>query len=149
MAEFSLRHLFLGKPIPTSQAQHERLTNLKALAVFASDALSSTAYATEEILLVLITAGTGALSISIPLATLSNPTVVDFFAGYGSGGGYNSNESLPASAINSSGNPGFGDGQFGGLNTGGTYDNYNQFLIPEPASLSLLIPLGLLLARRR
>ena len=68
MAEFSLRHLFLGKPIPTSEASHERLTNLKALAVFASDALSSTAYATEEILRLLVTAGTGALSISIPLA---------------------------------------------------------------------------------
>jgi amino acid transporter len=68
MAEFSLRQFFLGKPIATSQAHHERLTNLKALAVFASDALSSTAYATEEILLVLIMAGAGALSISIPIA---------------------------------------------------------------------------------
>ena len=68
MAEFSVRHLFLGKPIRTSEAQHERLTNLKALAVFASDALSSTAYATEEILVVLITAGAGALTISIPIA---------------------------------------------------------------------------------
>ena len=57
MAEFSLRHLFLGKPIATSQAQHERLSKVKALAVFASDALSSTAYATEEILIVLTAGG--------------------------------------------------------------------------------------------
>src|SRR6476620_9254288 len=37
-------------------------------------------------------------NISIPLALLGNPAYVDFFAGYASGGGYNSNESLPYSA---------------------------------------------------
>jgi hypothetical protein len=84
--------------------------------------------------------------ITIPLALLGNPAQVDFFAGYASGGGYNSNESLPASAINGSGNPGFGDGQFGGLLTGGTYDNFNRFVttpVPEPSSLVLT---GLLLS---
>jgi hypothetical protein len=79
-----------------------------------------------------------ATTISIPLATLGNPAYVDFFAGYTSGGGYNSNESLPYSApLQSNGNPGFGDGQFGGLNTGGTYENYNRFFTtpaPEPAT---------------
>ena len=40
-------------PLATAQAVHERLTKKVALAVFSSDALSSTAYATEEILLVL------------------------------------------------------------------------------------------------
>jgi hypothetical protein len=38
------------------------------LAVFASDALSSVAYATEAILLVLVTAGTAALGASLPIA---------------------------------------------------------------------------------
>jgi hypothetical protein len=89
-------------------------------------------------------------TISIPLATIGNPSQINFFAGYASGGGYNSNESLPFSApLQAAGNPGFGDGQFGGLTTGGTYENYNQFLIPEPASLSLLLPLGLLVRRSR
>ncbi len=68
MASVNLRQLLIGEPLATSQAQHERLTKFKALAVFASDALSSTAYATEEILLVLILAGVGVLYLSIPLA---------------------------------------------------------------------------------
>ncbi|MGH2524831.1 MAG: amino acid permease, partial [Anaerolineales bacterium] len=68
MATVNLRRLLIGKPLATSQALHERLTNIKALAVFASDALSSTAYATEEILLVLILAGMGVLYLSIPVA---------------------------------------------------------------------------------
>ena len=68
MASLNLRRLIIGSPIATSQAMHERLSKVKALAVFASDALSSNAYATEEILLVLVTAGAVALSISIPIA---------------------------------------------------------------------------------
>jgi amino acid transporter len=68
MATVNLRQLLIGKPLATSQASHERLSKLKALAIFASDALSSTAYATEEILLVLILAGTGFLYLSIPVA---------------------------------------------------------------------------------
>src|SRR2546425_1715990 len=62
-----LKRLFLGSPLPTAQSRHERLGRSTALAVFASDALSSVAYATEEILLVLILAGTAALSYSIPI----------------------------------------------------------------------------------
>jgi amino acid transporter len=69
MAPLNLRRLIIGRPIATSQAGHERLGKLKALAVFASDALSSNAYATEEILLVLVTAGAVALSLSIPIAS--------------------------------------------------------------------------------
>ena len=68
MATVNFRQLLIGKPLATSQAQHERLSKLKALTVFASDALSSTAYATEEILLVLVLAGTGFLYLSIPVA---------------------------------------------------------------------------------
>jgi amino acid transporter len=63
-----LKRLFVGSPLPTAQSRHERLTKSTALAVFASDALSSVAYATEEILLVLVLAGTVALSYSLPIA---------------------------------------------------------------------------------
>src|SRR2546421_4135638 len=52
----SLKRLLLGSPIRSEHAAHERLTKKTALAVFSSDALSSTAYATEEILLVLAVA---------------------------------------------------------------------------------------------
>src|SRR5499426_3635928 len=62
-----LKRVFLGSPLPTAQSRHERLGRATALAVFASDALSSVAYATEEILLVLILAGTIALSYSLPI----------------------------------------------------------------------------------
>src|SRR5438128_3664457 len=62
-----LKRLFVGSPLPTAQSRHERLARSTALAVFASDALSSVAYATEEILLVLVLAGTAALSFSIPI----------------------------------------------------------------------------------
>ena len=63
-----LKRLFVGSPLPTAQSRHERLGKATALAVFASDALSSVAYATEEILLVLVLAGPAALSYSIPIA---------------------------------------------------------------------------------
>jgi hypothetical protein len=86
-------------------------------------------------------------SITIPLATLSSPTVVDFFAVYTSDSGFNSNESLPASAgLNGGGNPGF--------DTGSTYENFNRFFtsaIPE-ASTFAVWGLGLMtvgLVRRR
>jgi amino acid transporter len=62
-----LKRLFVGTPLPTAQSRHERLGKATALATFASDALSSVAYATEEILLVLIAAGTVALSYSVPI----------------------------------------------------------------------------------
>jgi amino acid transporter len=58
----------VGPPMPLAQARHERLSKTVALAVFASDPLSSVAYATEEILLVLMLAGTAALSYSLPIA---------------------------------------------------------------------------------
>src|SRR5689334_21789497 len=51
-----LKRFIIGRALRTEQATHERLTKKTALAVFSSDALSSTAYATEEILLVLAVA---------------------------------------------------------------------------------------------
>lgn len=62
------KRFLIGKPKNTSQLLNERLSKKKALAVFSSDALSSVAYATEEILLVLVIAGAVALPYSIPIA---------------------------------------------------------------------------------
>jgi len=63
-----LKRVLVGRPIPTSLDQHERLSRVTGLAVFASDALSSVAYATEAILLILVAAGTAALGVSLPIA---------------------------------------------------------------------------------
>ena len=55
-----LKRLLIGKPIATSEEQHQRLRKRIALPIFASDAISSTAYATDEILIVLLSqAGIG------------------------------------------------------------------------------------------
>ena len=51
----TLKRIFVGPPDrQLSEEHHQRLSKMIALAVFASDAISSTAYATEEILLVLV-----------------------------------------------------------------------------------------------
>ncbi len=63
----TFKRFFVGTPLPTAQARHERLSRVTGLAVFASDNLSSVAYATEEILRVLILAGTAALALSVPI----------------------------------------------------------------------------------
>lgn len=60
----AVKRLVVGNPISTAQAMHERLSKKTALAVFSSDALSSTAYATEEILLVLAVAAAAGQSIA-------------------------------------------------------------------------------------
>ena len=62
-----IKFLF-GKPLSSEELRDQRLPKLKALPVFSSDALSSVAYATEEILRVLILAGAAALSFSVPIA---------------------------------------------------------------------------------
>lgn len=68
---YTLKRLLVGKAKKTAAAMHERLTKKTGLAVFASDALSSTAYATEEILLVLAVAyafgGRNALTYVVPI----------------------------------------------------------------------------------
>nr|MBA2277948.1 APC family permease [Chloroflexia bacterium] len=61
------KRVLIGAPLTTAAAAHERLSKAKALAVLSSDALSSVAYATEEILRLLIVAGLGALSLSLPI----------------------------------------------------------------------------------
>ena len=52
----TFKRIIVGKPIATSEEEHQRIGKPTALAVFASDAISSTAYATEEMLLVLLMA---------------------------------------------------------------------------------------------
>ena len=67
------KRLLIGKPIATSEEGHQRLRKRVALPIFASDAMSSTAYATDEILIVLlIQAGVGALAFDrlVPLAII-------------------------------------------------------------------------------
>lgn len=67
---FSLSKFLIGRPLETTALLDQRVTKRVGLAVFASDALSSTAYATEEILIILALAGTSAstLGVSIPIA---------------------------------------------------------------------------------
>jgi amino acid transporter len=55
-------------PFRTTQLAHQRIRKRVALAVFSSDPISSTAYATEEMLLVLVASGLAALSLALPLA---------------------------------------------------------------------------------
>lgn len=62
------RSLLFGRPLSNYEEGEERLPKKKALAIFSSDPISSSAYATEEILRVLVLAGTGALILSLPIA---------------------------------------------------------------------------------
>jgi amino acid transporter len=93
-----LKRVLVGRALRSEQAPHERLSKKVALAVFSSDALSSTAYATEEILLVLATAvafGTGGafgyvIPISIAIAILLIIVAISYrqtIHAYPSGGG--------------------------------------------------------------
>ena len=63
-----LKRWLVGDPLKTAQARHERLSKTIALAIFSSNAISSVAYGTEEILLVLILAGPAAIAWSIPVS---------------------------------------------------------------------------------
>jgi hypothetical protein len=78
---FRGRSLVFGRPLASEEEIGERLAKKKALAIFSSDAISSSAYATEEILRVLIIAGAaGALaySIGVSMAIALLLTVVSF-----------------------------------------------------------------------
>src|SRR5882762_6443715 len=90
----SLKRFFVGSPMRTEQAIHERLNKKTALAVFSSDALSSVAYSTEAILLVLLAAGTVAIAylpyIVIGITALLGILVLSYrqtIHAYPSGGG--------------------------------------------------------------
>jgi amino acid transporter len=64
----NVRAFLFGSPLRTTAIEQERLSKVTALPVFASDALSSVAYATEEILIVLVVAGSTLLHLSLPVA---------------------------------------------------------------------------------
>lgn len=64
----SLSHWLIGRPLTTADAPHQTIGKAVGLAVFASDALSSTAYATQEILGVLIAVGTAAYGFVFPIS---------------------------------------------------------------------------------
>ncbi len=63
-----LKAVFIGRPLFSKEEINERLSKVKALAVFGSDAISSSAYATEAVLVALIIAGNKSLGISFPIA---------------------------------------------------------------------------------
>jgi len=89
-----LRRILVGSPLPTHRAHHERLNKLMALPIFASDNLSSSAYATEEILFALLLAGTlyfayafhvaAAIALLLLIVTISYRQIV---LAYPTGGG--------------------------------------------------------------
>src|SRR5215475_5640869 len=62
-----VKRIFLGRPLATTEMEHQRIPKTIALAVFSSDAISSTAYATEEILFVVAVGGS---SLALGLNTL-------------------------------------------------------------------------------
>jgi amino acid transporter len=63
-----VRAVLFGRPLSIHEEISQRLSKAKALAIFSSDPISSSAYATEEILRVLVLAGTGAILLSLPIA---------------------------------------------------------------------------------
>src|SRR5512147_1828379 len=63
-----VRHVLFGRRLSIHEDIDERLSKKKALAIFSSDAISSSAYATEEILRVLVLAGAGAFLLSVEVA---------------------------------------------------------------------------------
>ena len=90
----ALKRLLLGTPMTTAQGRTERLGKIAALAIFASDLMSSVAYATEEILLVLVLGGTVALQyspqIALAIALLAAIVATSYWQtihAYPSGGG--------------------------------------------------------------
>ena len=64
----NISHLLIGRPLQTADAPHQTIGKAVGLAVFASDALSSTAYATQEILVILGAAGTIAFGYVFPIS---------------------------------------------------------------------------------
>ena len=63
-----LRRAAFGRPLANDEEATERLTKVKALAVFSSDNLSSVAYATDAILFTLLAAGTGSFGLALPIS---------------------------------------------------------------------------------
>src|SRR5574341_13993 len=77
-----LKGILVGKPKPTAALPHQRLGIPAALAVFSSDGLSSVAYATEEILWVLVAGGAAAAALSLPVGLAIVALIVIVAASY-------------------------------------------------------------------
>jgi amino acid transporter len=89
-----VKYFLIGSPLPTFQLSDNRLSKVRALATFSPDALSSIAYANQEIYLGLIVAGSAGLSLSWPIGlTIVGLLIIVAFSyyqtifGYPSGGG--------------------------------------------------------------
>src|SRR5256885_15696081 len=89
-----LKKIAIGRPLASEEEIGERLSKKKALAIFSSDAISSSAYATEEILRVLILGGAAALAfgleVSIAIAVLLVAVAISYrqvCLAYPTGGG--------------------------------------------------------------
>ncbi|HWQ85002.1 MAG TPA: APC family permease [Anaerolineales bacterium] len=65
--QYKIKHLLIGSPLSNEQSGEKRLNKIRALAAFSPDALSSIAYANQEIYLGLIVAGAAGLSLSLPI----------------------------------------------------------------------------------
>lgn len=88
------RHLLLGSPLPTTRLSDERLNKVRALAAFSPDALSSLAYANQEIYLGLVVTGAAGLALATPIGAaitlLLAMVALSYYQtiyGYPSGGG--------------------------------------------------------------
>jgi len=92
----ALKGTILGSPIATAQSIHQRLTKIKALAILGSDPLSSSAYATEEALILLTFAGAAGLDYLLPIGLVVAALLVLVMVSYretikaypGGGGAY-------------------------------------------------------------
>lgn len=89
-----IKEILIGSPLPTQLLKHERLDNVRALAAFSPDALSSIAYANQEIYLGLVVAGAAGLALAFPIGLVITLllAIVAFsylqtIHGYPSGGG--------------------------------------------------------------
>ena len=89
-----IKHLLIGPPLPTHQLGERKLNKIRALAAFSPDALSSIAYANQEIYLGLVVAGSAGLALSLPIgaaiAGLLTIVALSYYQtihGYPSGGG--------------------------------------------------------------
>src|SRR2546421_2593693 len=95
-AVYNIKRVLIGVPLTTAQSEHERLSKFKALAVLSSDAISSVAYATDAILVALISAGVGSgnlwmiIPISVAIVGLLTIVVISYrqtIPTYPNGGG--------------------------------------------------------------
>jgi len=89
-----IREFLIGPPLPTQQSSHEKLNKIRALAAFSPDALSSIAYANQEIYLGLVVAGAAGLNMAWPiglvivgLLMIVSLSYFQTLHGYPSGGG--------------------------------------------------------------